>query len=387
VYCLCEIDNFVITGHAHGYITMWETFNCGKRVINQYLPCIDRSGKDWNESIGQINLQSGQYDITGIMQVNKTVASSLIIVCCQSGELQILKINGRNRTIDLIHLVNVQQYSSASGQGGQAASTPGGQPQSKGRGGKGSSQSQNVQPRRSSLYGLSKLGDGRFVVMSNKGFTIWQVQGLSQPNAQGTLTVTQKNVLQNQIKLQQQSKTSFIPDEAISQVIETSSNIVVCSTMSCNYYMVNLKNGGIECKVRGLSKCAVDLVRAPIFDRPNVQSDLQNAEVSDQQQTQFNPTPSNLPPSSQKYCGIEANCIVLVDFEKEECKQLQSFPKPEFKSPWYSATFFLKDRQDYMVVGEELSGQTRCFQIQNQYYVDTAADNCDDPGSSGQPTG
>jgi hypothetical protein len=25
-----------------GYITMWETFNCGKRVINQYLPCIDK---------------------------------------------------------------------------------------------------------------------------------------------------------------------------------------------------------------------------------------------------------------------------------------------------------------------------------------------------------
>lgn len=104
---MLEIDNFVVTGHAHGYIAMWETQSCGKRVINQYLPCIDRSGKEWNEALGQINLQSGQYDITGIIQVNKTIASSLIIVCCQSGELMILKINGRNRTIDLIHLVNV----------------------------------------------------------------------------------------------------------------------------------------------------------------------------------------------------------------------------------------------------------------------------------------
>jgi hypothetical protein len=29
--------------------------------------------------------------------------------------------------------------------------------------------------RKLNLYGLSKLGDGRFVVMSNNGFTIWQV--------------------------------------------------------------------------------------------------------------------------------------------------------------------------------------------------------------------
>lgn len=58
-----------------------------------------------------------------------------------------------------------------------------------------------MQPKRSNLHGLSKLGDGRFVVMSIKGFTIWQVQGLSQPNAQGTLTVPQKNALQSMIKL------------------------------------------------------------------------------------------------------------------------------------------------------------------------------------------
>ena len=104
--CLCEVDNFVITGHAQGYITMWETLNCGKRVINQYLPCIDTNSLNlnWNENQGNIGLQNSQYDITGIMQVNKTVASSLLIVCCFSGELQLLKINGRNRRIDLVHL-------------------------------------------------------------------------------------------------------------------------------------------------------------------------------------------------------------------------------------------------------------------------------------------
>ena len=44
---------------------------------------------------------------------------------------------------------------------------------------------QNAQnmPKKSSLYGLSKLGDGRFVLLSSKGFTIWQVQGLQQPNS------------------------------------------------------------------------------------------------------------------------------------------------------------------------------------------------------------
>ena len=107
VYSLCEVDNFVITGHAFGYITMWETLNCGKRVINQYLPCIDKTmlNLNWAENQGKIGLQNGQYDITGIMQVNKTVASSLLIVCCLSGELQILKINGRNRSIDHVHLI------------------------------------------------------------------------------------------------------------------------------------------------------------------------------------------------------------------------------------------------------------------------------------------
>jgi len=52
VYSLCEVDNFVITGHAMGYITMWETLYCGKRVINQYLPCIDKSflNQNWSEN-------------------------------------------------------------------------------------------------------------------------------------------------------------------------------------------------------------------------------------------------------------------------------------------------------------------------------------------------
>jgi hypothetical protein len=105
VYCLCEVDNFVITGHAMGYITMWETYTCGKRVINQFLPCIDKFqlNLNWSENLGKIGLAQGQYDITGILQVK--VGCSLLLLCCLSGELMILKINGRNRSIDLVHLI------------------------------------------------------------------------------------------------------------------------------------------------------------------------------------------------------------------------------------------------------------------------------------------
>ena len=134
-------------------------------------------------------------------------------------------------------------------------------------------------------------------------------------------------------------------------MIETAANTVVCSTMSCYYYKVNLKNGNVEAKVKGLSKSAVDLIRAPIFDKPQNKSGVNCQEEAVEDES------LNYP----KYCGIESNNIVLVDFERLETKALQTFPKVEFKSPWYSATFFLKDRFDFMVVGEEQSGQTRCF--------------------------
>lgn len=158
------------------------------------------------------------------MQVNKTVASSLLIVCCLSGELMILKINGRNRSIDLVHLIplNKEQVENPA----SSKATP-----------------PKNQKQKINLYGLSKLGDGRFVVMSNKGFTIWQVQGLT---TSGISTLKFDN---NMIQLQQQSKNPFLPDEVVSQVIEVTSNIVVCSTMSCTYYKVNLKNGNIEAQL------------------------------------------------------------------------------------------------------------------------------------------
>ena len=78
------------------------------------------------------------------------------------------------------------------------------------------------------------------------------------------------------IKLHQQVKKPYLQDEAISQVIETAANTVVCSTMSCNYFKVNLKNGTIEAKVKGLSKSAVDLIRAPIFDKPQNNQNCSN---------------------------------------------------------------------------------------------------------------
>lgn len=184
VYCLCEIDNFVVTGHAHGYITVWETVNCGKRVINQYLPCIDvaamQASPMYNIDSGNLGLQNGQYDITAIMQVNKTNASSYLIVTCLSGELQILKINGRTRRIELVHLITLWNQLDQ-------------QSRSKGS---------NQKPQRSSLHGLSKLGDGRFCVFSNQGFSIWQVSGLQNKNG--------KDFINNMIKLNQHSKQTYL---------------------------------------------------------------------------------------------------------------------------------------------------------------------------------
>lgn len=134
--------------------------------------------------------------------------------------------------------------------------------------------------------------------------------------------------------------------------------------------MVNLKNGQIEAKIQGKGKYAVDLVRAPIFQKLNIQMDSKDQEGATFSQSQMSQVATQ---SQQKFCGIESNCIVIIDFEKQEIQQLRSFQKTEFKSPWYCATFYLKDRPDLLVVGEELSGQTRCFHIQN-HYVDTSCE-------------
>jgi len=62
---------------------------------------------NYNIENGNLGLQPNQYDITAIMQINKTVASSYLLVCCHSGELQILKINGRERKIEHVHLIHL----------------------------------------------------------------------------------------------------------------------------------------------------------------------------------------------------------------------------------------------------------------------------------------
>ena len=61
----------------------------------------------------------------------------------------ILKINGSNRSVDLVHLA--------------LEGTP---PQ------KTFSQKKPA-PKSKNLYGISKLGDGRFCLLSSQGFTIW----------------------------------------------------------------------------------------------------------------------------------------------------------------------------------------------------------------------
>jgi hypothetical protein len=171
------------------------------------------------------------------------------------------------------------------------------------------------------------------------------------------------------LKLCQQSKLTYLENEAISQVLEFGANTVVVSTMSCRYYKVNLKTGTVEASVNGCSKHAVDLIRAPIFDKPMNPPAGQTNIVC---KTESEATLASEKAASPKYCGIEANCIVLVDFEKGETKKLQEFKKTEFKSPWYSATFFLKDKYDFLVVGDEQLGSLRCFQIQNSYVDSTS---------------
>lgn len=52
---------------------------------------------------------------------------------------------------------------------------------------------------------------------------------------------------------------------------------------------------------------------------------------------------------------------MLIDFEKDDFEVLHEFSKTEFKQPWYSAAFYLKDRPDLLVVGEEQSGQPLCL--------------------------
>ena len=37
--------------------------------------------------------------------------------------------------------------------------------------------------------------------------------------------------------------------------------------MSCMYYLVNLKTNVVEAKIKGQSKYAVDLIRAPLIDK------------------------------------------------------------------------------------------------------------------------
>lgn len=58
--------------------------------------------------------------------------------------------------------------------------------------------------------------------------------------------------------------------------------------MSCNYYMVNLKNGQIEAKIQGRGKYAVELVRAPVMQRPTLPADSTNTESPQVQVPQNN---------------------------------------------------------------------------------------------------
>jgi len=69
-------------------------------------------------------------------------------------------------------------------------------------------------------------------------------------------------------------------------------NTVAVSTMSCRYYLINLKSCSIEGEVAGRGKYAVDLIRAPLGE-------------------------------SEKFCGIEANCIVQVDFAEKQSRVLK----------------------------------------------------------------
>ena len=84
--------------------------------------------------------------------------------------------------------------------------------------------------------------------------------------------------------------------------------------------MINLKSCKVEIQLKGSGKYAVDLVRAPLFDYPF--SKINNMQNSSESEDEQDIEGFNMQPTNYKFCGIEANCITLVDFEKKEVKVL-----------------------------------------------------------------
>ena len=77
IYCMAEIEGFLFTGHSKGMIMVWE-YNLEERVIKH-----ESAVKD---------------PITAITQVK----NSIILASFMNGDLQLLRVNGEQFTLDLL---------------------------------------------------------------------------------------------------------------------------------------------------------------------------------------------------------------------------------------------------------------------------------------------
>jgi len=152
-------------------------------------------------------------------------------------------------------------------------------------------------------------------VSQDKGFSVWQMI--------------------DDERLMPHSTRCFIEEHTVSQVLEYDVNQVIASTMSCIYFMVNLKQGTVIREIKGQGKYSIDLIRVPYYEHLGAKN---------------------------IYCGVENDAYVLVDFENEQTLCLQQ-DRGENQSPWYTGAFFLRTRPECMVVAEEKKRAIRSFVV------------------------
>ncbi|CDW85213.1 UNKNOWN [Stylonychia lemnae] len=248
----------------------------------------------WDHTIGErvIKYECNVKDpVTSIVYMK----SSIIWISLMNGDMILLRVNGLALTLDQMNQVKIQE------------------PAKK-------------------IYSLTKLGDGRVCVSQDKGFTVWQLNFIQKQT-------TSQLSMQEQIKMQQQSKQILLEDFTVSQILEYDVNQVIVSTMSCIYFLISLKTGQVIHKIQGLGKYCLDLIRVPHYEQMGVKN---------------------------IYCGVENEFYILIDVENEKIRRLQS-EGAENQSPWYTGALFLRNKTDCMVVAEEKKRSIRSFVVNNLY--------------------
>lgn len=84
-------------------------------------------------------------------------------------------------------------------------------------------------------------------------------------------------------------------EETVSQILEYEVNQVLVSTMSCYYFLVQVKTGHVLKRIKGRSKQSIDLIRVPYYENLGAKN---------------------------IYCGVENECYILLDVENEKTRVL-----------------------------------------------------------------